>query len=187
MKQFIPTLDEYINEIEKLPYKQWINFNLQSLDKETMELIWNMYITTYGMQGIDFSANDIDDLQKKYSAIFLMDIDKDSLPDAFIIYRETEFGKKIALSGTNGKKEAKDLFLKRLFELILNTKGWYCEGSLKIDQILKSKNAPYIDNEQIVRTVLKKDITWEGDGYYIRKLSRADKYIRKRIYGTPNI
>lgn len=187
MKDFIPKFNDFMIEMTNVPFKQWTDFVLKSLDKETMEIVWNMYTTTYGGEGLDFSATDMNDLQQKYSAIFFMDVNNDKIPDAFIIYRKTEFGNKIALSGTNGSKEAKSAFVKKLIELICHTKNWYVEGSMKIDEILTKNNAPVVNDEQKVRMLLNKDITWKENGYYSRKLSRADKFIDKRMYGTPKI
>jgi hypothetical protein len=187
MKQLFPNFDDYISEQLAIPAKKWTNYILKDLDKDTMSLIWDMYTKTYAAEHMDFSATDMDDLQQKYSAIFLIDIDKDKIPDAFIIYRKTSFGNKIALGGTNGLKDAKIAFIKKQIDLIVNTPGWYAEGSGKIDDMLIKNKAPYINNEQIVRTILNKDIEWQGDGYYTRGLSRAAGIIKKRMYGTPKI
>jgi hypothetical protein len=127
------------------------------------------------------------DLQQKYSAILLMDTNKDKIPNAFIIYKKTEFGNKIALSGNDGSKDAKMVFMKKLVDLVIKSKGWYVEGSKKIDDFLVAMNAPFVNDEQTVRTILGKDILWKENGYYSRKLSRADKYIDKRMYGKPKI
>ena len=78
--------------------------------------------------------------------------------------------------------------MKKLLELVSKkNSGWYVEGSMKMDAILKSNNVHYIDDEQQVKTILNKPIEWVGDGYYMRKLSRADKKITKRLYGYPKI
>ena len=189
MKRRIPTLNEFIDEMVDLkPAKKWIDFDLQGLDQETMKYIWDMYLDTYGHEGLDLSATDMKDLQQKYDAIFLVDIDKNERPDAFIFYRKTPFGYKIALGGANKKKEAKHAFVKKTLELVSKkNSGWYAEGSMKMDAILKSNNVHFIDDEQQVKTILNKPIEWVGDGYYMRKLSRANKKITKRLYGYPKI
>lgn len=189
MKKRIPTFDDYLNEmLDVKPIKTWIDVNLRTLDIETMNYIWKIYLDTYGSKGIDLSATDVHDMQNKYESIMLMDVDGDKLPDAFIFYKKTPYGNKIALGGATQLKEARQAFVKKLLELVTNkTGGWYAEGSLKVDEILKSNNVHYIDDEQLVKTILNKPIDWLGDGYYERKLSRADKNIIKRMYGYPKI
>jgi hypothetical protein len=49
-------------------------------------------------------------------------LDKDPLPDAFIIYKETKHGNKIALLGSDGSKESKHNLIKKVVSL-LKTKG----------------------------------------------------------------
>ena len=97
---------EFVNELE-IASNKWIDYDLSRIDQEGMDLIWKMYTDTYGKQGMDFSADDSSELKTKYKATFLKDVDKDHIADAFIIYKETAYGKKIALLGTNDLKEAK--------------------------------------------------------------------------------
>jgi len=164
----------------------WKDFNLASLSKEDMDTIWTMYSDTYAKAGLDFSANDAGELQTKYKAVYLEDVDSDSIADAFIIFKPTPFGNKISLLGTNDKKEAKKSMLTQLFKL-LKTQGWFIEASMKMEDILSAKSdIPAITNEKTIQAMVgAKGIEIVKDGYYKRKLSKVDKTIVKRLYGNP--
>jgi len=179
----IKLYEDFVNEL-KIPSNRWVDLDLKSIDTAGMESIWTMYTDTYLGAGMDLSANDWPEMQAKYKATALKDIDGDHLADAFIIYKPTKWGNKIALLGTNGKKEAKSDVVKKLLQLV-NTKGWFIEASLKMEEILSKSGAPVITDEDMIRDVVGADKKPEftGDGYYTRFLSKAGKRITKRIYG----
>jgi len=166
----------------------WKDFNLTTLSDDDMKVIWDMYTSTYAKQGMDFSADNFTELQSKYKAVYLEDVDSDSVADAFIVYKSTPYGNKISLLGTNDKKEAKKDLISKLFSM-LSSKGWYIEASMKMEQILSAH--PSIDavtDEAVIKGVVgDKGLEIMKDGYYKRKLSKVDKSIVKRIYGKPNI
>ena len=76
----------------------------------------------------------------------MIDVDTppDGVPDAFIIYKPTAFGNKIALLGTCqeelclNKRAAKSAVVHKMFDL-LNSGGYFIEAGEKIDVIGKSK------------------------------------------------
>jgi hypothetical protein len=175
-------LKKYLNEIE-LPKKKWIETNLSDLTDEQLENLWEMYINTY--KYIDLSFNDIKEMKKDYKLLMLIDVDSDDKPDAFIIYKKAK-GNKISFLGSDGSKLGKDALIKKFTELIFK-KPWWIEASAKMETLCKKINAPIVDDENFVKTTLKKEIEWIGDGYYKRKLKKVDKYITKRIYGKPLI
>lgn len=178
-----PLTEHAVNELE-IPSNKWVDLDLKSIDKKGMESIWAMYTDTYLGAGMDLSANDWPEMQAKYKATALKDVDGDHLADAFIIYKPTKWGNKIALLGTNGKKDAKSEVVKKLLQLV-NTKGWFIEASLKMEEILSKSGAPVIRDEKMIRDVVGDDKKPEftKDGYYTRFLSKAGKRITKRIYG----
>jgi hypothetical protein len=181
----LKTYSQYLNEME-IPSGKWIDFDMTRIDQEGMDLIWKMYTDTYGKAGMDFSADDSAELKTKYKATFLKDVDRDNIADAFIIYKETAYGKKIALLGTNDLKEAKKQLLQKVIEL-LNTRGWFIEASLKMEEILSSSKVPVIKDQKMIEDIVGKDKKPEmgNHGYYTRLLSKASKRIEKRMYGIP--
>ena len=183
----LPTYEAFVTEME-IPSNKWIDWDLSRLDKEGEDLIWKMYSDTYGKAGMDFSASDASELKTKYKATYLKDVDNDHKPDAFIIYKPTAYGNKIALLGTNDKKEAKRDLIKKVVDL-LNTRGWFIEASLKMEEILSQSNVRVIRDEKMILDVVGKDkkVEFGVDGYYTRLLSKASKRIQKRMYGITKL
>ena len=179
-------LSNIINELE-IPSGKWVDMKMSDVDVSGMKLIWAMYKTAYKGQGLDLSAGSATEMQSKYKAIMLVDVDDDRQPDAFIIYKITPFGKKMALLAANVKKQdAKRAVVKKAIELV-KTAGWFLEASAKMEDIMKASGAPVVRDEQKILDILGNDKKPEfiGDGYYTRSLSMADKRITKRLYGKP--
>lgn len=183
--RIVKTYESWLTEMD-IPSNKWVDTDLKTMSPEDAAIIWKMYTDTYAKEGLDFSADDQSELQSKYKATFLKDIDSDRIADAFIVYKETPYGSKIALLGTNDKKEAKRDLVKKVIEL-LNTRGWFIEASLKMEEILAKSGVPVINNEKMVNDIVGADKKpeMEADGYYTRLLSKASKRIRKRLYGVP--
>lgn len=179
------TMSSILIEKMSAPAKKWVDIDLKKLDDETGEKIWTMYTTSYLPQGMDLSAEDWKEMQQKYKASWLIDIDRDKEPDAFIIYKDTKFGHKFALLGSDGNRESKSFLIKQLFSLLEKGK-WYIEASLKMEDILSKSNVPAVtDPEKIKKMIPEAENI--NDGYYERKLSKVDKKIIKRIYGRPQV
>jgi hypothetical protein len=175
-----------IEKIDTIPSGRWVDFDLTTLSDDGMKKLWQMYITTYLNAGMDLSANNWQELQTKYSATALKDVDSDNEPDAFIVYKNTQFGKKISLLGTNNKKSAKSDVVKKVIELC-KSRGWFLEASLKMEEIMKTSGAPVVQDEEKIQAIVgpAKKVEMVGDGYYTRALTKIDKRITKRIYGNP--
>jgi len=174
-----------ISELQ-IPSNKWVDYDLKKIDPDGMKHIWDMYSFSYTNQGLDFSASNWQEMQSKYKATALKDIDNDKEPDAFIIYKNTPFGNKLSLAGTNGKHEAKKEVVKKLIQLV-NTSGWFIEASKKMEDIMSSVNAPAVTDPEKIKQIVggEKDVEVLDNGYYTRKLSKVDKRITKRIYGKP--
>ena len=158
------------------------------MDVDGKDMIWKMYKDTYEAEGLDLSANSAQELASKYKAIQLIDVDNDKEPDAFIIYKPTKYGKKIALLGTNGKKDAKRALIKKTIKLV-NTLGWFIEASKKMETLMNQANAPVVTDPRMITTIVgahkKPEIL--DNGYFTRLLTKVNKRIKKRFYGRPNI
>ena len=183
---FMIKLRDILNELE-IPPGKWVDMKMSDVDVSGMKLIWSMYKTAYKGQGLDLSAGSASDMQSKYKAIMLIDVDSDKEPDAFIIYKPTRFGNKMALLAANIKKQdAKRAVVKKAIELA-KTNGWFIEASAKMEDIMKVSGAPVVRDEEKILDILgnEKKPEFIGDGYYTRTLSMADKRITKRLYGRP--
>ena len=187
-------LREYVRELLielALPSMQWVDTDLGSIDPEVLDRIWDMYTNTYLSMGMDLSASNAAGL-KKYKGVFLIDVDTppDGVPDAFIIYKPTAFGNKMALLGTCqeerclGKREAKSAVVSKMFDL-LNGGGFFIEAGEKIEEILRSSSVPPVCDEEKIKEFLgPKFIRFLDDCYYERKLAMATAIVTKRIYGS---
>jgi len=174
--------------------KKWVVIDLKDVDKKILELLWDMYQKTYGSQtgekGLSLdNYKSIYELKEKYKLCWLVDVDADPEPDAFIIYKDTaNDNKKISLIGSDRSAVGKRALLDKLYEL-LKTKGWYLEASVKLEEICRTKGFNYVDNEEHVKSLIghkAKGMKWLGDGYYMRDLTNSNIQIKKRIYGLPN-
>jgi len=187
-------LRRYIREVLtelSIPSMQWVDMDLGSLEPEVLDRIWKMYTNTYLSLGMDLSAASAGGLTK-YKAVFLIDVDTppDGIPDAFIIYKPTAFGNKIALLGTCqeelclNKNAAKSAVVRKMFDL-LNSGGFFIEAGEKIEEILRSSGVPPVcDEEKIMSFLGKKFVRFLDDCYYERRLKMASAVVTKRIYGS---
>jgi len=187
-------LREYIRNLLaelSLPSMQWIDMDLGSLESGVLDRIWSMYTNTYLSLGMDLSAASASGLAK-YKGVFLIDVDTppDGVPDAFIIYKPTAFGNKIALLGTCqeelclNKRAAKSAVVHKMFDL-LNSGGFFIEAGEKIEEILRSSGVPPVcDEEKVMAFLGSKFVRFLDDCYYQRKLKMASTIVTKRIYGS---
>jgi len=172
----------YIQEKIDLPKKKWVSVPLSDLDQKMKQRLWHMYEETY--KSIGLHIEDVNKLTNKYKVSWMIDVDQDSDPDAFIIYKETPYGNKIALLGSDNKKLHKRLLVYKVLKL-LRTKGWFVEASHKLADIFVSKNINIIKDKKTIEKVLNKpNIQMINDeGLYKRKIG-ALGYKEKRLFGN---
>jgi len=150
-------------------------------DKEELfKLIDNAYAPLGGHPNVT-SPDDIKSAGDNYSVI---DLDDDPEDDATVTYKNRAGGKKLVAMGHDGTKPARSAAVAKTVD-DLSKKGYYIEVSGKILDILKAKGVAIVDDEETVRKALKgKDIKWNGDGTYDRKLGA--KIHTKVMMGKPN-
>jgi len=175
-------LSKYIQEKVHLPKKKWVSVPLSEIDSKMKQRLWDMYVNTY--QSIGLHIENANKLTNKYKISWMIDVDKDDDPDAFVIYKETKYGNKIALLGSDNKKLHKRLLVYKVLKL-LKTKGWYIEASHKLADIFVDKHVNIIKNKKTIETVLNKpDIQMINDeGLYKRKIGQLG-YKEKRLFGN---
>jgi hypothetical protein len=190
MKLLLENWRKYLNE-EDLPTGEWVEREMESLEPGVLDHIWMMYTNTYLSMDMDLSAKNAAGL-KKYTGIFLIDVDSppDGIPDAFIIYKPTDYGNKIALLGTCQEemcfniKAAKRAVVEKMFSLLMGG-GFFIEAGEKIEDILRtSKVPPVCDEKKIKKFLGEKFIRFLDDCYYQRGLAMASAIVTKRIYGS---
>lgn len=177
--------------IDEMSIKQgvWTDMVFAKLDDADLERLFKMYQTIYAQQGLDMSTTSYKQLQQKFKGVWVYDVDGDSVPDAFICYKQTEFGRKLGALATNGDKEAKSRVVKKLVELT-KTPGYFFEASKKTEEIMKATSAPVVRDKGTINYVVgeHKNIKHLGDGYYQRVVSgHPNVQIVKRLYGKPYV
>jgi len=169
-----------------LPKKKWVSLPLEELNDDMKQLLWRMYSDSYSRQGLALNTKNINELVDKYKVSWFIDVDTDTTPEAFIIYRESPVGNKIALLGTDDNRLSKRLLVRKLISL-LRKPGWYIEASHKIADIIENKGGKWIDDEEKVKKILApaEIDEWLGDGRYKRTLKGTNIEVTKRLYGNP--
>ena len=168
-----------------IPPSKWVDTESATLDRAQKEQTWTLYHMSYA--GLGEHVGGLGEFLSKYKLLWLVDIDGDQEIDAFIAYKRTRFGNKMALGGTDGSRAAVRALVQKSREL-MQQPGWYAEASGKPALIMDRGGIPPIEDEGIVRAVLEgKDITWlDDEGWYQRPLGGLGN-VKKRLYGHPAI
>ena len=189
MKLLLENWNKYLNEEVT---SEWSDIALSDLTPDELERVWTMYSNTYLNKGLDLSVASAEGLRSKYRGVFLVDVDNppDGIADAFLVYKPTRFGNKIALLGTcqvencRAKRDAAKAVVDKMFGL-LKQGGYFIEAGMKIEEILRGSNVPYVCDEEVIRAFTgEKFVEMLDDCYYKRKLAMATDLATKRIYGS---
>jgi len=163
---------------------RWVVAPPSKLDEAQAETVWQVYHTSYGNLGEHIS--NLSELLSKYQLFWLVDVDGDEKPDAFIAYKKTPAGKKIGVIGSDGSPLAKRLVVRKLLQLFQGN-GYYVEASGRPAQMLDSAGVPHVTDQADVEAVMApKKIHWLGDGKYTRAIGGLGTK-EKRLYGHPRI
>lgn len=167
-----------------LPSNSWVEVSSSSLERDDQETLWDLYSLSYGNIGLHIRS--MAELLSKYGVFRLIDVDDDVEADAFIAYKKTPAGNKIALGGTDGTRAAKSALIREMGRLVKQP-GWFGEASHRVAEIFEKAGSSRILDEAVVRKALgAKDITWLGDGYYTRSLGDLGS-VKKALYGQPKV
>ena len=189
MKLLLENWNKYLNEEVT---SEWSDIALSDLTPDELERVWTMYSNTYLNMGLDLSVSSAEGLRSKYRGVFLIDVDNppDGIADAFLVYKPTRFGNKIALLGTcqvekcRAKRDAAKAVVDKMFGL-LKQGGYFVEAGMKIEEILRNSDVPYVCDEEAIRAFTgEKFVEMLDDCYYKRKLAMAAPLVTKRIYGS---
>jgi len=165
---------------------EWITSKPLSYSTQQQENFWTLYDTAYREIGKHIGSKA--ELLNKYQLIDATDVDNDPDIDAFLAYKVTPFGRKVAIMGHDGSKPAKKELIRRLLQVV-QRKGYYLEGSDRIAEILMSSGIQPIQDKDIVYEVLgsmveEDAVIWEGNGWYSRELGPIGRHT-KAIFGRP--
>jgi hypothetical protein len=178
-------LMDLLNEIN-IPKNKWTTIpssELKDYDEEIFKLISTAYAPIGGHPNYkspsDVSGNESD---AEYEAI---DLDDDPEIDAISVMKQKSAGKKLVATGHDDTKPSRSKVVNHKADL-LKFNGYFIEVSGKLIDILTAKGVEPIDDEEVVRKVLKgKDIEWLGNGKYKREI--GGKLFTKTLMGKPTI
>ncbi len=179
---------KYILAINELNVKKgkWIKPMISIRGEELIDLVQTAYKKTPEGSFIN-STGDL-----KPSEWLAKDFHNDDKLDITIFYRyprnnEKWKGQKIQGIGHDGSKEAKDLVLTKLIEL-LRIRGWWVEASDKLEEVLYKNKVSYIKDEFLLKKLYNdKNLQLIGDkGKYNRYLGN-NKKIQETTFGNPII
>jgi len=178
-------LVDLLNEID-IPKNTWTTIpssELQDYDEEIFKLISTAYAPIGGHP--NFTSPDSITGKESDAKYVVIDLDNDDEIDALSAYKQKGFGNKFIATGHDGTKPAKSRVVNYRADL-LKQPGYYIEVSGAWIDILSSKGVEPVDDEELVRKVLKgKDIEWLGNGKYKRNI--AGKLYTKTLMGKPTV
>ena len=178
-------LVDLLNEID-IPKNKWVTIPSSEL-KDYSEEIFNLISTAYAPIGGHPNYKSADNVSGSESdaEYEVIDLDDDPEIDAVSVAKLKQAGKKFTATGHDGSSAAKSKVVNHKVDQ-LKSDGYYIEVSGKIKDIFKAKGVEPIDNEEIVRKVLKgKEIEWLGNGEYKRTI--AGKMFTKSLMGKPKV
>ena len=142
--------------------------------------IFDLIQTAYAPKGGNIEIKKPSDLKGGDITYWILkDIDKN--PDADIVVggKFTKSGVKITLIGQDGSSESKKEVMGKVTDL-MQTGGFYAEVDKELAQKLGLK---YIQDESVIRKVIDKDLTYNQDGSYDRKI--GSQFYTKVLVGKP--
>jgi hypothetical protein len=178
-------LVDLLNEID-IPKNKWVTIpasELKDYSEEIFNLIDNAYTPIGGHPNYK-SADNVSGSESdaEYEVI---DLDDDPQIDAVSAAKPKAAGKKFTATGHDGSSAAKSSVVNYKASQ-LKTGGYFVEVSGKIKDIFKAKGVEAINDEELVRKVLKgKEIEWLGNGEYKREI--GGKVFTKALMGKPTV
>lgn len=184
--KYLKLFEDTFNDIYKKKNK-WVEL----IDRNKIdELKSNLFIlvnNAYGKIGGNNIIKYPEDIFKR-SYWEAIDIDKDPDADSLLFGRRTKYGIKITGIGHDGNRKSKKVLINKLHNQ-LKRKGYYMEASGKLEQKLHDINTKYIEDYDIIKTVLNTEIQELENGYYKKYLKDKKIYTsdENRLYGTPDL
>lgn len=163
----------------------WTDIPITNLNQDELKAVWNMYVQTYSSIGMVFKNINIFYNKSKNKIVKLIDTDNDSVPNAFLLYRN-QYGYKITIMGSDNSPKAKSELVSYLLKL-LSTRGWWMEAGQKVSEILNNNQIPYVIDENIISRLVDEDVRHLKDGYFEKILAGSSIKNISRIYGSPLI
>jgi hypothetical protein len=175
-------LSEEAIEHEK---NKWYNLNPNELYVSAEEIL-DMIIKSYsGIGGHPEFNTPLDIARTDLDLWMTIDVDEDPEWDATLAGKKTLFGKKWTVMATDGGSVSKRKLINQLIQKLKRGTN-YIEASDRVAEILTTLGLPYVQDEDSIKNVIKKDdVQYKGDGWYQRKIGAELKL--KRLFGKPKV
>tara|TARA_R110000751_G_scaffold69172_1_gene140661 strand:- start:1725 stop:2282 length:558 start_codon:yes stop_codon:yes gene_type:complete len=168
--------------MEKLPKNKWMKATDQDLKDYEDDIVAMIDQTYKAAGGAGMMVKSTADIKKLAPDWELEDVDEDPDADVAIGTKKKPAGTKFVAGASDGSGKAKKELINKLVTM-LKKSGNYAELSGAPEHVVSKTGLKYIDDEEVVRKALKKDITWKGDGWYERAIKGVKR--TKRLYGKP--
>ena len=165
---------------------KWLKLLDTGNRKAIADNLWVLIDTAYAPLGGNISIKTPNDVfNSKYTYWEAVDDDGDPDADA-VIFGQKRNGFKIGGIGHDGKSKSKSDLIKKLINQ-LNINGYWVEASLTLGNVLYSKGATYVKDQNVVEKVFNQKVEWLNDkGKYKREVSKG-KFNEETIFGKPKI
>jgi hypothetical protein len=174
--RYVKLFEEFADDYPKNRYIEMAASDAAKYADEIIKMISNAYSSKGGHHEFK-SAKDVSGGDVSYWVA--NDLDKDPEADAVLGGKFTKHGIKMTVMGQDGSSSAKKSAIEKMIGL-MKTKGFYAE----MDKDLAQKfGLPHIQNEKEIRSIINKEITYNNDGSYDRKV--GGKMHTKVLVGIP--
>jgi hypothetical protein len=178
LKDLLPEKENYF----EIPKNKWTPI-LRSELPRFKEIIYDLISNAYSSIGGHSNVKDSDDLPAEGDYFDVIDVDGDNEVDAATVAKHKPAGKKFVALGHDGSSSGKSAAVNHQMDK-LKSGGYYVEVSGKMKDIFMGKGlAPVMDETQVRKALPGKEIKWNGDGTYDRKIGGAIH--TKMMFGKP--
>ena len=165
-----------------IPKNKWTPIMRSELP-DFKKKIFDLIATAYAPIGGHANVKDKEDLPDEGDFFDVIDVDDDNEIDAATVAKFKPAGKKFVALGHDGSSAGKSAAVNHQVDK-LRSGGHYVEVSGKMKDIFIGKGLEPVMDEKAVRKALKgKDLKWNGDGTYDRKI--AGSIHTKMMFGKP--
>jgi hypothetical protein len=166
----------------EIPKNKWAPI-LRSELPRFKAIIYDLIATAYTPIGGHSNVKDKEDLPDEGDFFDVIDVDGDDEIDAVTVAKYKSSGKKFVALGHDGSSAGKSAAVNHQVDK-LKKGGYYVEVSGKMRDIFMAKGLVPVTDEDVVRRALKgKELKWNGDGSYDRKIGGAMH--TKMMFGKP--
>jgi hypothetical protein len=178
LKDLLPEKENYF----EIPKNKWTPIMRSELPR-FKKIIYDLISNAYAPIGGHSNVKDSDDLPDEGDYFDVIDVDGDNEADATTVAKHKPAGKKFVAIGHDGSSAGKSAAVNHQVDK-LKSGGYYVEVSGKMRDIFMGKGlSPVMDEKDVRKALPGKEIKWNGDGSYDRKIGGSIH--TKMMFGKP--